>query len=255
MDEAWWGPSSLLPPDGPAIFHVSERSKPGSLVVDQSGVRYFNESMDYVLAGQTMYTRNEQVGAIPSYIIFDQRYRNRYPFGANLPGRTPRELLENGYFKRADTIHNLAKLIDVPPEALTATVTRFNGYAKTGRDEEFHRGENAYDVYYGDPRVKPNPCLGALEKPPYYAVALYPGDLGTKGGLVTDENGRVLREDATPIEGLYSSGNSSASVMGPYYPGPGVTLAPALTFSWLAMQHAAGREAPSSDRSMAASSA
>ena len=243
MDEAWWGPSSLLSPDGPAIFHVSERSKPGSLIVDQSGVRYYNESMDYVLAGQTMYTRSEHVPAIPSYIVFDQRYRDRYPFGANLPGRTPQALLDSGYFKRADTLENLAKLIDVPADALKGTVERFNGFAVTGRDEDFHRGENAYDVYYGDPRVKPNPCLAPLDHPPYYAVALYPGDLGTKGGLVTDENGRVLREDGTAIEGLYSSGNSSASVMGPFYPGPGVTLAPTLTFSWLAMRHAAGAAA------------
>ena len=244
MDEAWWGPSSLLPPDGPAIFHVSERSKPGSLIVDQSGVRYFNESMDYVLAGQTMYTRSEEVGAIPSYIVFDQRYRDRYPFGANLPGRTPQALIENGYFKRADTVENLAKLIDVPPDALKATVERFNGFARVGVDNDFHRGENAYDVYYGDPRVKPNACLAPIEKGPFYAVALYPGDLGTKGGLVTDANGRVLRDDGTPVQGLYSSGNSSASVMGRCYPGPGVTLAPALTFSWLAMAHAAGHPAP-----------
>jgi 3-oxosteroid 1-dehydrogenase len=241
MEEAWWGPSSLIPPDGPAIFHVSERSKPGSLIVDQSGVRYFNESMDYVLAGQTMYNRSEQVPAIPSYLVFDQRYRNRYPFGANLPGRTPQALIDSGYFKRADTIEQLAALIDVPTETLKATIERFNGFARTGRDEDFHRGENVYDTYYGDPRVKPNPCLGPIDHPPFYAVALYPGDLGTKGGLVTDENSRVLRDDGTPIEGLYSSGNSSASVMGPFYPGPGVTLAPALTFSWLAMHHAAGR--------------
>lgn len=244
LDEAWWGPSSFIPPDGPAIFHVSERSKPGSLVVDQSGQRYFNESMDYVLAGQTMYTRNSEMPAIPSYLIFDQRYRNRYPFGANLPGRTPRELLENGYFKRTDTIAGLATLCGIPPEQLTATVERFNGFARTGLDEDYHRGENKYDVYYGDPRVKPNACLAPIEEPPFYAVALYPGDLGTKGGLVTDEHARVLREDSSPIEGLYSSGNSSASVMGAFYPGPGVTIAPALTFSWLAMHHAAGRPVP-----------
>lgn len=244
MGEAWWGPSSLLQPEGPAIFHVSERSKPGSLIVDQSGARYFNESMDYVLAGRTMYERNELVPAIPSYIVFDQRYRNRYPFGANLPGRTPQVLLESGYFKRADTIESLARLIDVPPDALSGTVERFNGFARAGVDDDFHRGENAYDVYYGDPRIKPNACLAPIEKGPFYAVALYPGDLGTKGGLVTDENGRVLREDGSAIRGLYSSGNSSASVMGQHYPGPGVTLAPALTFSWLAMRHAAGRPAP-----------
>lgn len=239
LDEAWWGPSSLLPPDGPAIFHVSERSKPGSLIVDGTGVRYFNESMDYVLAGQTMYERHAEAAAIPSYLIFDQRYRNRYPFGANLPGRTPQELVDNGYFKRAETLEALAAMCSIPPSALRATIERFNAFARAGRDEDFHRGENVYDTYYGDPRVKPNACLAPIEKPPYYAVALYPGDLGTKGGLVTDEVGRVLREDGTIIPGLYASGNTTASVMGRRYPGPGVTLAPAMTFSWLAMQHVA----------------
>jgi len=239
LDEAWWGPSSVLPPDGPAIFHVSERSKPGSLIVDGSGRRYFNESTDYVLAGQTMFARHRQVPAIPSYLIFDQRYRNRYPFGVNLPGRTPRALLDNGYFLRADTLTNLAKLCDLPADGLQETVARFNRFAREGLDEDFHRGENAYDTYYGDPRVRPNPCLGPIDQPPYYTVALFPGDLGTKGGLVTDARARVLREDTSVISGLYCSGNSSASVMGRRYPGPGVTLAPALTFSWLAMRDAA----------------
>jgi 3-oxosteroid 1-dehydrogenase len=244
LDEAWWGPSSYLPPNGPAIFHVSERSKPGSLIVDQSGARYFNESTDYVLAGQTMFDRNETVPAIPSYLIFDQRYRNRYPFAAFLPGKTPEHLVDNGYFKRADSLDELAKMCDLPAGALNATVERFNGFARSGLDEDFHRGENAYDTYYGDPRVKPNPCLAPIEVGPFYAVALYPGDLGTKGGLVTDERGRVLREDGSVVEGLYASGNTSASVMGRRYPGPGVTLAPALTFSWLAMLDAAGKPAP-----------
>jgi 3-oxosteroid 1-dehydrogenase len=244
LDEAWWGPSSYMPPDGPARFHVSERAKPGSLIVDQSARRYFNESMDYVLAGQTMIERNRTVPAIPSLMIFDQTYRNHYPFGASLPGKTPQELLDNGYFRRADTIEGLAKLCDLPAEPLRDTIERFNGFARAGVDQDFHRGENAYDTYYGDPRVKPNPCLAPLTTPPYYAVSLYPGDLGTKGGLVTDENGRVLREDGSAIEGLYASGNTTASVMGRTYPGPGATLAPALTFSWLAMLHAAGRGAP-----------
>ncbi len=251
LDEAWWGPSSLLP-GGPAIFHVSERSKPGSLIVDQSGRRYLNESIDYVLAGQTMFERHREVPAIPSYLVFDQRYRNRYPFGVNLPGRTPPELVENGYFKRAESIPALGELLGLPSGRLPATVTRFNRFARRGIDGDFHRGENAYDTYYGDPRVRPNPCLAPLGHPPYYAVALYPGDLGTKGGLVTDEHGRVLRDDGSAITGLYASGNTSASVMGRRYPGPGVTIAPALTFSWLAMRHAGSaqpgsRETPARD--------
>jgi len=252
MDEAWWGPSSLLPPNGPAIFHVSERSKPGSLIVDQSGRRYFNESTDYVLAGQTMYERNAEVPAIPSYLIFDHRYRNRYPFGANLPGRTPEHLVESGYFKRADSLEEVASLAGLPAGALRETVARFNQMARRGVDEDFGRGESVYDTYYGDPRVKPNACLAPIEQPPFYAVALYPGDLGTKGGLVTDAYGRVLRADGTWIEGLYASGNTTASVMGRRYPGPGVTLAPALTFAMLAMKHAAGAAEPTEPEHSAA---
>jgi 3-oxosteroid 1-dehydrogenase len=243
LDEAWWGPSSFIPPNGPAIFHVSERSKPGSLMVDGTGNRYVNESADYVLLGHTMFERNRDVPTIPSYLVFDQRYRNRYPFAAFLPGKTPQALVDNGYFKRADTIAELAALCDLPAVALADTIERFNGFARAGVDDDFHRGENAYDVYYGDPRVKPNACLAPIDQAPFYAVALYPGDLGTKGGLVTDERGRVLREDGSAIAGLYASGNTTASVMGRCYPGPGVTLGPALTFSWLAMLDAAGRSA------------
>ena len=247
MDEAWWGPSSVIP-DGPAIFHVQERSKPGSLVVDSSAQRYFNEACDYVLAGQTMFARHREVPAIPSFLVFDDHYRSRYPFGALLPGRTPQELIDNSYIRRAETIEQLARLCGLAPQALHATVERFNGFARTGLDEDFHRGDSAYDRYYGDPRVKPNPNLAPLEKAPFYAVELVPGDLGTKGGLLTDEHGRVLRDDGSVIEGLYASGNASASVMGQYYPGPGVTLAPALTFSYLAMRHAA-ESAASADAS------
>jgi 3-oxosteroid 1-dehydrogenase len=240
MDEAWWGPTSMMPTEAGdvPIFCVQERSKPGAIVVDQSARRYFNESMDYCGAGQKMYERHATVPAIPSYLIIDSRHRSRYPFSAII--RTPQALVDAGYFKRADTLEQLARLCDLDPQALRDTVTRFNGFAGTGVDEDFHRGENAYDRYFGDPRVKPNPNLAPLDRPPFYAVALYPGDLGTKGGLVTDEQARVLREDGGAIDGLYASGNTTASVMGRYYPGPGVTLAPALTFAWLGMRHVAG---------------
>lgn len=125
-------------------------------------------------------------------------------------------------------------------EVLRATVERFNGFAATGRDEEFGRGESAYDRYYGDPRQHPNPCLGPLSQPPFHAFALIPGDLGTKGGLRTDERARVLRDDGTPIRGLYAAGNTSASVMGRGYAGAGATLGPALTFGYLAALDLAG---------------
>jgi succinate dehydrogenase/fumarate reductase flavoprotein subunit len=240
MDEAWWGPASVLP-TGQGMFHVSERSKPGSLIVDQNGVRYMNEAQSYVDAVHAMFRHQaEGAGGIPSWLIFDQQYRSRYPFGMLLPGVTPRHLVEAGYFRRADSIAELAVMCDINPTTLSATVERFNGMAKVGIDSDYSRGANVYDRYFGDPRIKPNPCLAPLVKPPFYGVALYPGDLGTKGGLVTDEHGRVLRPGGPVITGLYASGNTTASPMGRRYPGPGCTLGPALTFSYLAMKHAAG---------------
>jgi 3-oxosteroid 1-dehydrogenase len=135
---------------------------------------------------------------------------------------------------KAGSLAELAEAIEVPADALTATVERFNGFAKSGTDEDFRRGESAYDKYYGDPRNRPNPCLAALEVGPFYAVRIVPGDLGTKGGLRTDTAARVLREDGSIIEGLYAAGNASAAVMGRTYAGPGATIGPAMTFGYLA---------------------
>jgi succinate dehydrogenase/fumarate reductase flavoprotein subunit len=240
MDEAWWGPASVLP-SGQGMFHVSERSKPGSIIVDQRGVRYMNEAQSYVDAVHAMFHhQSEGAGGIPSWLVFDQRYRSRYPFGMLLPGSTPQPLIDAGYLRRANTIEELAARCEINPVKLRETVERFNAMAKTGVDSDYSRGTNVYDRYFGDPRVKPNPCLAPLSKPPFYAVALYPGDLGTKGGLVTDEHARVIRPDGSVISGLYASGNTTASMMGRRYPGPGCTLGPTLTFSYRAMRHAAG---------------
>jgi 3-oxosteroid 1-dehydrogenase len=129
----------------------------------------------------------------------------------------------------------LAGKIGVPADQLAATVTRFNGFAETGKDEDFGRGDSHYDRYYGDPTVRPNPCLAALVEGPYYAAKIVPGDLGTKGGLVADTAGRVLREDGSAIEGLYASGNCSTPVMGHTYAGPGATIGPAIAFGYLAV--------------------
>jgi FAD binding domain len=118
--------------------------------------------------------------------------------------------------------------------ALARTVVRFNEFAQAGRDEDFHRGDSAHDRYYSDPRRRPNPCLAPLATPPFYAIKIVPGDLGTKGGLRTDERARVLRGDGTPIAGLYAAGNTSAAVMGHSYAGAGATIGPAMTFGYLA---------------------
>jgi 3-oxosteroid 1-dehydrogenase len=242
MDDAWWTPVSL-PPDSPPMIHVGERSFPCQLIVDASGVRFANEASPYHQFGHNQYARQAASGnAIPCYMIFDQHFRNRYLFGQTLPFLTPAKFLESGYFQRASTLVQLAGRINVDPQALQNTVAQFNAYAQTGQDPDFHRGESAYDRYYGDPSTRPNPCLGPIEKPPFYAVALYPGDLGTKGGLLTDARARVVKPDGKVIQKLYACGNTSASVMGYTYPGAGSTLGPAMTFGFRAALDAASPE-------------
>jgi 3-oxosteroid 1-dehydrogenase len=140
---------------------------------------------------------------------------------------------------KASTIEGLAEKIGVDPAALAATVARFNGFARAGNDEDFHRGDSGYDKYYGDPTNKPNPSLGVIDQAPFYAIKIVPGDLGTKGGLRTDVHARVLRADGTAIEGLYAAGNTSSPVMGHTYAGPGATIGPAITFGYLAALHLA----------------
>ncbi|HEU5109436.1 MAG TPA: FAD-binding protein, partial [Micromonosporaceae bacterium] len=139
-----------------------------------------------------------------------------------------------GAVHRAGTVEELASAIGMPPESLRATVDRFNTFADTGQDKDFRRGESGYDHYYGDPGNRPNPCLGRLDRAPFYAVRIVPGDLGTKGGLRTDGRARVLRADGSVIDGLYAAGNAAAPVMGRTYAGPGATLGPAMVFGYLA---------------------
>jgi 3-oxosteroid 1-dehydrogenase len=173
---------------------------------------------------------------IPAWLIIDQRYRNSYVF-AGLPPRKPlpRRWHAAGAVFRAPSLADLADQVGIASDGLTETVRRFNGFATAGKDEDFGRGDSAYDRYYGDPRCRPNPNLAPLAQPPYYAIKIVPGDLGTKGGLRTDERARVLRRDGTVIEGLYAAGNASAAVMGHSYAGAGATIGPAMTFGYIAV--------------------
>ncbi len=236
MDDAWWGPTIPLP-SGP-WFCLAERNLPGSIIVNQAGRRFMNEALPYVEAVHEIY-RGEAtgVGHVPAWMVIDQRYRNRYLFAGLSPRQPfPGRWYKNGTVRKAATLEELAEQIDLPPGALTETVTRFNGFARAGIDEDFHRGESAYDKYYSDPTVKPNPSLHPIDDGPFYAVRIVPGDLGTKGGLVTDERARVLRPDGSVIAGLYAAGNCSSAVMGRTYAGPGATIGPALTFGYLAAE-------------------
>ncbi|WP_370938961.1 3-oxosteroid 1-dehydrogenase [Amycolatopsis sp. cg13] len=242
MDDAWWGPS--FPLTGGPWFALAERSRPGCLMVDADGTRFVNESAPYVEAVHAMYGDGDGPGKhVPAWLVFDQRYRDRYLF----TGLGPRQPLPGRWYKagivaKSATLAGLAEKIDVPAEALEQTVTRFNGFARKGVDDDFQRGLSAYDHYYGDPRNRPNPSLGELAKAPYYAVRVVPGDLGTKGGLRIDEKARVLREDGTVVPGLYAAGNTGAPVMGRTYAGPGATIGPAMVFGYLAAQALANED-------------
>ncbi|HUH38710.1 MAG TPA: FAD-dependent oxidoreductase [Spongiibacteraceae bacterium] len=240
LDEAWWGPSITVRGEDRSRQLFSERSMPGCIMVNRRGARFFNESVCYTSAVQAMFEADN----LPAYVIFDSRYKREYPFGPLLPGGMHLNWLQPGVSRtlltRADTIEGLAAKLGIDSEGLSATVQRFNGFAKTGTDTDFQRGEAAYDLIYGDVRLGPNPCLAAIEEGPFYGMEVYPGDIGTKGGVLTNPDAQVLRENGEVIPGLYATGNCSASVTGRYYPGAGATLGPAMTFGFLAAEHMIG---------------
>jgi 3-oxosteroid 1-dehydrogenase len=222
------------------FMHHLDLSLPHLIMVDQQGRRFADESGAYMEIGQRLYARHEQTGkGIPAWVILDSRHRKNYPWGTAQPGKTPPSWLESGYMKKADSLEELARLCGIDWSGLEAEVDKFNGYCRTGVDSEFNRGGRAFDRAHGDPTVTPNPNLGTIEQGPFYAVAMYPGDVGTAGGIVTDEHARVLRADGSVIEGLYATGNSTASVVGRCYPGAGSSIGASFVFGYRAAQHAA----------------
>ncbi|MFF7265285.1 3-oxosteroid 1-dehydrogenase [Streptomyces sp. NPDC008159] len=240
MDDAWWGPAIATP--GQPWFCLAERTLPGGLLVNAAGARFVNEAGPYSDVVHTMYERDTPAARhIPAWLIVDQNYRNRYLFKDILPTFPfPADWYDAGAVHKAWSLDALASAIGVPAGALRATVDRFNSLARQGDDTDFGRGDSAYDHYYTDPSVQPNSCLAPLWLPPYYALRIVPGDLGTKGGLLTDARARVLRPDGSVIRGLYAAGNASAAVMGRSYAGAGSTIGPAMTFGYVAALDLAG---------------
>ncbi|MBW8754687.1 MAG: FAD-binding protein [Sphingomonadales bacterium] len=215
-------------------------TKPHSIIVDQSGLRYMNESGSYMEFCQNMLKRDKTVPAVPSWWIVDQQYMDQYMYTGTMPGsKKPQEWYDSGFLKRADTIEELAGGLGIDPAVLRGTVDRFNEGARNGVDPEFNRGNRAYDNWLGDFHRDGSHTLGPIEKAPFYAAPMVPGDVGTYGGVVTDENARVLREDGSVIPGLYATGISTASVMGRIYPGAGSSVGPSFVFGWIAAKHAA----------------
>lgn len=253
MNHAWWAPAVKIPGWERPFIIFAERSLPGLVIVNKAGKRFQNEAAPYLESGLAFYQANqENAPTIPGFVVFDAVFRKKFPFGPIAPGYSmPDSALSKriwAVMQKADTIEELAQKIGVDAKNLAETVRRNNEFAKTGKDQDFHRGESYYDRYYGDARTSPNPCIAPIAQAPYYALPIYPGDIGTKGGALTDVNGQVVRENGEPIPGLYAVGNSAASVMGSKYPGAGATLGPAMTFGYLAAKHLAGKPATSSKK-------
>ncbi|HEY3657380.1 MAG TPA: FAD-binding protein [Steroidobacteraceae bacterium] len=243
LGSAWWAPTIRLPEEESARPLFFERALPGSIIINQAGRRYMNEAASYHLVGRWMMERNRyEAPTAPSYVLFDQKFRWRYPMGPVIPilpnflhSKAVRKILV-----KAQSWQEMAQKLGVSPSVLVSEIGRFNEDAKRGQDPQFGRGHQAYDRYYGDPKVTPNPNLAALDQAPFYALPINPGDIGSNGGLVINENAQVMHADGEAIAGLYATGNITASVMGASYPGAGATLGPAMTFGYLAALHATG---------------
>jgi succinate dehydrogenase/fumarate reductase flavoprotein subunit len=250
LDEAWWFPAMCWP-DGRLQFMLNERMMPSQFVVNGDGKRFVNEAAPYMdFAHAMIQGQRSGVSHIPCWLVTDIRSFHRYVVGGHLPipkipfapvptgWKVPKAWLESGIVKEGNSFEELAAAIGVPASNLRETAERFNELARNGHDDDFNRGDSAYDNYYGDPTL-PNPNLHPIGAPPYYAFQLILGDLGTSGGLRTDEYARVLRDDDSVIAGLYATGNVTAAVMGRSYAGAGATIGPAMTFGYVAAKHIA----------------
>ncbi|WP_374490536.1 FAD-dependent oxidoreductase [Zoogloea sp.] len=253
---AFWAPVSLRRrPDGSqAVFphFVMDRAKPGMITVNQAGRRFVNESTSYHLFAlameRSLHAKEHcskgtpgqapcQSIAVPAYLICDARALRQYGLGMVRPGgRGLDPFLMDGYLIQGDTLPELAARLGLDSQVLCQTIEEFNTQARQGSDPRFGRGTTAYQRNIGDATWPgPNPCMGPLEEGPFYAVRLYPGDIGASTGLATDEHARVLKADGSPIRGLYAVGNEMHSIMGGVYTAPGITIGPGMVFASLAV--------------------
>lgn len=247
MNGAWWCTTFSTPGEPLPRLAIMEKSLPGSMVVNPAGLRISNESQNYMAYQLELFAaHSDSHPAVPAWMVFDHRFRRQYVAGPLLTASTkpdwtfPKEWFTSGFLHRAPTLQALAQSAGIDANNLVKTVAEMNEDAKSGHDRHFRRGDAAYDRYYGDASVQPNPCLAPIVEPPFYAMRIDPGDFGTQGGLRTDTHARVLKDNGEAVEGLYAVGNCSAAVL-PTYPGPGSTLGPAMTFAWLAAKHITGQ--------------
>lgn len=243
MKDAWWSTTLCVPDEPTPRLAIMEKSFPGSCVVNRAGQRFANESQNYMAFQKDLFrSHSDESPNAPAWHIFDARFRKNYIVGPMMTAsmkpdwQIPKKWFDTGFVAKADTIRELAETLGIDPNGLEATVARMNEFAKTGVDEDFGRGNSAYDRYYADPSIKPNPCLAPIDQAPFYAMRIEAGDFGTLGGLDTDVYARVKRADGGVFQGLYAIGNCSAAIL-PTYPGPGATLGPAMTMAYQAAKH------------------
>lgn len=244
MNECWWTPAVDIPGelyDGTQLHRCefSVRCLPHSIIVNARGKRFTNEAGNYNDMTKPFFDHDSVAyrrANLPAFLVVDQQYLDRYVFVSAINGRPIPE-----YITTAPTLEELAGKLGIDAKGLAATVERFNGFARSGVDEDFGRGFSAFDRFYGDPRSTPNPNLGTLEKAPFYAIPIHPGAMGTKGGPRTTVDGQVRRVGGEPIPGLYAVGNAAASPAGHGYPGAGVTIGASMIFGWLSARHAVGQ--------------
>jgi hypothetical protein len=248
MSQAWWCPSVVVPGenyDGAPMYRpeFSVRCLPHSIIVNRHGARFTNEAHNYNDMSKPFFHhdpwRYEQVN-VPAWLIVDRNYLDKYAFLTAVPGRPLPD-----FIARAETAEDLAIKLGIDPSGLTATLARFNSFVEAGRDADFGRGDSAFSRFYGDRAASPNPNLGKIERAPFCGVSIYPGTLGTKGGPKVNGDGQVRRVDGRIVGGLYAAGNAMGAFVGPGYPGPGVTIAVALTWGFLAGRHAAQQRSAS----------
>jgi len=257
MSHVWGAPTIRVADEEKQRAIFIERAAPGCMVVNGQGRRFVNEAAPYSEFVPAMYRDHEQTGcSVPAWMVFDATFRHKFACGPIMPASVMPDHRIPAQFRNilvsADTLEALAAKIGVDAAGLVATAARMNGYAATGVDAEFGKGDNVFDTYYGDPNTQPNPCLAPIDRAPFYAVRIDAGDIGTKGGLLTDERARVLRTDGSCIDGLFAIGNTAASMMGASYPGAGSTIGPAMTFGFIAADTLAGETAVRRQESPAA---
>ena len=243
MNDAWWTTTLCVPDEPTPRLAIMEKSFPGSCVVNSAGQRFANESQNYMAFQKALFkTHTAETPNAPAWHIFDARFRKNYIVGPMMTQamkpdwQLPKKWFETGFIAKANTVRELAEQLGIDANGLETTIARMNEFAITGIDEDFARGESAYDRYYADPSIKPNPCLAPIDQAPYYAMRIEAGDFGTLGGLDTDIHGRVKKADGGMFKGLFAVGNCSAALL-PTYPGPGATLGPAMTMAYQAAKH------------------